>query len=59
MCYPSAKAGIISIDLVAHLPGCKIRKKLQTGQFTINTSVAPRKICDDCSLGIAIGAEDV
>jgi hypothetical protein len=59
LCYcPSSEPGKINMDIYAHCPGCRIRKRLQTGKFTINTSVTPDKFSDGCSLAVAIGAED-
>jgi hypothetical protein len=54
---PHSEPGKINLDIYAHLPGCHIRKKLQTGRFTINTSVTPAKFTDGCSLGIALSEQ--
>jgi hypothetical protein len=54
----SSKPGIISSELSDHEIGCRIRKRILTGQYTTKTSVIPSKIRDGCSLGVAIGAED-
>jgi hypothetical protein len=54
---PGSKPGKINLDIYAHLPGCHIRKRLQSGRFTINTSVNPRRISDGFSLGVVLGEE--
>jgi hypothetical protein len=54
---PGSEPGKINLDIFAHLPGCHIRKRLQTGRFTINTSVTPAKFNDGCSLGVVLGEE--
>jgi hypothetical protein len=55
----SGKPGIISSELSDHEIGCHIiRKRILTGQYSIKTSVIPRKVRDDFSLGVAIGGED-
>lgn len=54
----NSEPGKISLDIFAHESGCHIRKRLQTGRYTVNTSVTPRKISDGFSLGVAIGGED-
>ncbi|MFL6359727.1 MAG: hypothetical protein ACJ71P_05995 [Nitrososphaeraceae archaeon] len=55
---PNSESGKISANIASHEPGCHIRKRLQTGRYTTNTSVTPRKISDGCSLGVVIGGED-
>lgn len=52
---PNSSPGKISTDTDAHEPGCHIRKKLQTGRYTTNTSVIPSQINDGYSLRLAIG----
>jgi hypothetical protein len=56
-CCPGSKPGIINIDPLAHLPNCRIRKKLVTGRFTMNTSVVPTKFNDGCELAVALAEE--
>jgi hypothetical protein len=53
----NSSPGKISADIDSHEPGCNIRKKLQTGKYTTNVSVVPRKINDGCSLGVVLGEE--
>jgi hypothetical protein len=54
---PNSEPGKINLDINAHLGGCNIRKKLQSGRFTMNTSVTPSKFTDGCNLGVALGEE--
>jgi hypothetical protein len=54
---PNSEPGKVKLDIEAHQYGCHFRKKLQTGQFTVNTSVTPKKINDGYSLGIVLGEE--
>ena len=55
---PNSESGKISANIASHEPGCHIRKRLQTGRYTTNTSLTPIKISDGCSLGVVIGGED-
>jgi hypothetical protein len=55
---PNSEPGKVKLDIQAHQQGCHIRKKLQTGQFTITTSVTPRKIRDGYCLGVVLGETD-
>ena len=55
---PGSEPGKINLDIYAHLSGCWIRKRLQSGRFIVNTSVLPRRINDGYGLGVAIRAED-
>ena len=54
---PNSEPRKISADIRAHQIGCIIRKRIQTGQYTVDTSVIPTKINDGCSLGVAITGE--
>jgi hypothetical protein len=54
---PGSEPGKINLDINAHLRGCNIRKKLQTGRFTTNISVTPSKFTDGCNLGVALGED--
>jgi hypothetical protein len=54
---PGSEPGKINLDIYVHLPNCHIRKKLQTGTFTVNTSVTPGKFTDGCSLGVVLEEE--
>jgi hypothetical protein len=56
---PCSEPGKINLDISAHEPGCWIRERLESGKYTVNTSVIPHKIIDGCSLGVAIGGEDL
>ena len=49
---PNSKPGIINLDISTHLPICRIRKKLLTERFTVDTSVT-QEINDGYSLGVA------
>jgi hypothetical protein len=55
---PGSEPGKINLDIFAHEPGCWIRARLESGKYTVNTSVIPHKIIDGNYLGVAIGAED-
>ncbi len=58
LCHcPGSEPGKINLDINGHLSGCHIRKKLQTGRFTTNTSVTPSKFTDGCNLGLVLGQE--
>jgi hypothetical protein len=50
-CHDSSP-GKISTDIDSHEPGCHIRKKLQTGRYTVSTSVIPKEIRDGFVLGV-------
>ena len=56
--YPDSEPGKINLDISADDSGCWIRERLESGKYTVKTSVIPRKIIDGNSLGVAIGAED-
>jgi hypothetical protein len=55
---PNSQPGKINLDIFAHESGCWIRGRLESGKYTVNTSVIPHIIIDGNSLGVAIGAED-
>jgi hypothetical protein len=55
---PNSQPGKINLDIFAHEPGCWIRERLESGKYTVNTSVIPHKIIDGNSLEVAIGGED-
>jgi hypothetical protein len=55
---PNSEPGKINLDIYAHLLGCHIRKRLQTGRFTVNTSITPKKINDGYNLGVVLGGEE-
>jgi hypothetical protein len=55
---PKREPGKVSSDIDAHLPGCHIRKRLQSGQYTINTSAIPHRISSWYGLGIVLGEEN-
>jgi hypothetical protein len=55
---PNSEPGRVKLDIEAHQYGCHFRKKLQTGHFTINTYVMPKKITDGYNLGIVLGEEE-
>jgi hypothetical protein len=51
---PHAKAGKIDIDISAHERNCRIRKKLVSKGYVVDTSVTPEDFKDGYSLGVAI-----
>jgi hypothetical protein len=53
---PNSEPGKVKLDIEAHQHGCHFRKKLQSGQFTTNTSVTPAKFNDGCNLGVVPSA---
>jgi hypothetical protein len=55
---PNSEPGKVSTDTGAHEPGCHIQKRLQTGRYTVNTSVTPRRLNDGYGLGIVLGEEN-
>jgi hypothetical protein len=55
---PNSEPGKIRADIGAHLPDCPIRERLQSGRYTVDTSVTPNKFNDGYSLGVALGQED-
>jgi hypothetical protein len=55
---PNSQPGKINLDIVAHELDCWIRKRLQSGRFTVNTSVIPKKINDGFSLGVVSREEN-
>jgi len=48
-----SKVGIITLDSSAHLPDCRIRKKIRSKQFAVNTSVVPADYDGGYTLGVA------
>lgn len=58
LCHcPGSEPGKISLDISTHEPGCRIRKRLQSSRFTVNTSVMSKKINDGFSLGVVLRQE--
>jgi hypothetical protein len=55
---PGSEPGKIIADIGAHKHGCHIRRRLQTGRYTINISVTPKKISDGYGLGLVLGEEN-
>lgn len=50
----SSEPGKINLDVYAHEPNCRIRKKLQTKRYTVDISVTPEKFVDGYALGVAV-----
>jgi hypothetical protein len=48
-----SKVGIINLDPIVHLPGCRIRKKIRSKRFAVNTSVVPADYDGGYTLGVA------
>ena len=55
---PNSEPGKISADIRSHLPDCHIRKRLQSGRYTVDTCITPKKISDGYSLCVVLGQED-
>ena len=51
---PSSDPGKINLDVYAHEPNCRIRKRLQTKRYTVDTSATPEKFVDGYALGVAV-----
>jgi hypothetical protein len=50
---PGSEPGIIKTEPTAHIIGCRFRKKSQSKQYTVDTSVVPEKFNDGYALGVA------
>jgi hypothetical protein len=51
---PNAEPGKIVLEVSAHQPDCRFRKRLVTKRYTIDTSVTPEQFKDGYSVGVAL-----
>jgi hypothetical protein len=55
---PNAQPGKVVLNSRDHRPGCRFRQRLLSGEFTIDTSVVPKKFRDGYGLAVVLGGEN-